>query len=154
LFITVHTTAHHWSLLRHVKPAHSPIHRFFKPDLNPILSRTRRFMLMAPFSSCFRLTIPPTRATRLVHLIHLHFITVITLCLKLRIVQPTPTPSPHNYVIPPILLLPILSLNPNILSAAFYLFIYLTILFYFSIFITIFLLACGAAWSSRRRDDE
>jgi len=60
------------------------------------------------------------RATRLVHLIHLHFITVINLCLKGRIKQPNHSP---NYAISLILLLLILSLNPNILlSAAFYLF--------------------------------
>jgi len=59
------------------------------------------------------------RATRLVHLLHLHFITVINLCLKGRIKQPTPSP---NYAISQILLLLVLSLNPNIRSAAFYLF--------------------------------
>jgi len=60
------------------------------------------------------------RTTRLVHIIHLHFITVINLCLKGRIKQPTPSPQLRNFQI---LLLLILSLNPNILlSAAFYLF--------------------------------
>jgi len=59
MFITIYKAAHHWPLLRHVNPAHSPINRFFKTDLNRILSRTRRFMVMGPFFSCFRLTIPP-----------------------------------------------------------------------------------------------
>jgi hypothetical protein len=58
------------------------------------------------------------RATRLVHLIHLHYITVINVCLKGRIKHPTPSP---NYAISQVLLLLILSLNPDILpSAAFY----------------------------------
>jgi len=59
MFITVYITANHWFLLRHVNPAHSPIHRFFKPDLNPILSRNRGVTVTGTFSSCFRLTIIP-----------------------------------------------------------------------------------------------
>jgi hypothetical protein len=63
------------------------------------------------------------RATRLVHLTRLHVITVINLCLKERIKQSTTSPPPHIHAIFQILLLLILSLNPNILlSAAFYLF--------------------------------
>jgi hypothetical protein len=56
------------------------------------------------------------RATRFVHLIHLHFITVINVFKRANYAA---NPAP----ISPILLLLILSLNPNILpSAAFYLF--------------------------------
>jgi hypothetical protein len=45
-FITVYTTAHQWSFLRHMNPAHRPTTHFLKSNLNYILSRTRKFMLM------------------------------------------------------------------------------------------------------------